>query len=82
MRTIIRSKRPLASGESVKIVSFIGLVLLCLALIVFIAIDVVTDINEYKHGWDTENECIAYMVRLGIERKDIYRSNGTCVIGD
>jgi hypothetical protein len=81
-RKIIRRARPVNTGETVKLVSFIAIMLMCLALFVFIAIDAMRDFNEYKQTWDTENQCIAYMIRLGIERKDIHRSNGTCVIGD
>ena len=34
----------------------------------------------FKAQWDGENVCIASHIRLGVERRDIYRDNGSCYV--
>lgn len=72
---------------SQKVIKLFGLVTVILGISAVFALVILVGIKEYegykayKVTWDSQNECIAYMVRLGIERKDIYRSGDTCIIG-
>jgi len=34
----------------------------------------------FKSQWDSENVCIAKYIRQGVERRDIYRDNGSCTL--
>lgn len=86
MRPKIKSRPHKVSTQ--KVIKLFGLVTIILGISAVIALVIIVGLKEYKAykeykiTWDSQNQCIAYMIRLGIERKDIYRSGDTCVIGE
>lgn len=84
-RKSVRNKRPVPVGSRPQLLALVIVLLACVALIagiVFIGIGAFTDFNEYKSLWDAQNECIARLVKLGIERADIIRLGDSCIVGE
>ena len=82
-RKIVRSKAaPVNKSvkQLAKTLTIYMAVVLSVSVVVFSIMTSVKMVNDYKAVWDSQNDCIAYMVRLGIERKDILRSGNGCVI--
>ena len=85
MRPKIKSRPHQVSTK--RVIKLFGLVTVILGISAVFALVILVGLKEYegykayKITWDSQNECIAYMVRLGIERKDIYRTGDTCIIG-
>lgn len=84
MRPKIKSRPHQVSTQ--RVIKLFGLVTVILGISAVIALVILVGLKEYegykayKVTWDSQNECIAYMVRLGIERRDIERSGKGCII--
>jgi len=78
-RKIVRNER-IAAKNRIATLSLVTIALGCIAVIAVCLLLLVKQYNSYKIVWDSQNECIAYMVRLGIERRDIGRSGTGCII--
>ena len=78
-RKIVRNER-VAAKNRIATLSLVTIALGCIAVIAVCLLLLVKQYNSYKIVWDSQNECIAYMVRLGIERRDIGRSGTGCII--
>ena len=78
-RKIVRNER-VAAKNRIATLTLVTIALGCIAVIAVCLLLLVKQYNSYKIVWDSQNECIAYMVRLGIERRDIGRSGTGCII--
>jgi hypothetical protein len=45
-----------------------------------LAVSLKVNYDIFKSQWNSENVCIAAHIRLGVERRDIVRLNGSCEV--
>jgi|TARA_B110000908_G_C10157358_1_gene404282 hypothetical protein len=81
-RKIVRSKRPAPVGHNMRLCVAFVVTMLCAAGLTYSVLTGVELFNEYQEIWDVQNDCIAHMVSLGIERSEIIRVGDTCVVGE
>jgi len=79
-RKIVRNKRPIVTGKLITLATLITVILGCISAIIICIVIGVAQYKAYKITWDSQNDCIRYMIRLGIERRDIGRSGTGCII--
>ena len=78
-RKIVRNER-IAAKNRIATLTLITIGLSCIAVIAVCLLLLVKQYNSYKIVWDSQNECIADTIRMGVERKHIARSGNTCII--
>lgn len=64
--------------KAVNICLILGSTLTVLLMLTLAVSKFVHDFEEEKRLYDMQNVCIAYHIRLGVERSDIYRDGETC----
>ena len=78
-RKIVRNER-VAAKNRIATLTLITIGLSCIAVISVCLVLLMEQYNSYKVVWDSQNECIADTIRMGVERKHIARSGNTCII--
>ena len=78
-RKIVRNKRIVAKNR-IATLTLITIGLSCIAVIAVCLLLLVKQYDAYKIVWDSQNECIADTIRMGVERKHIARKNNSCII--
>jgi type IV secretory pathway component VirB8 len=78
-RKIVRNER-VAAKNRIATLTLITIALSCIAVIAVCLVLLVKQYDAYKIVWDSQNECIADTIRMGVERKHIARDGNTCII--
>ena len=78
-RKIVRNER-VAAKNRIATLTLITIGLSCIAVISVCLVLLMEQYNSYKVVWDSQNECIADTIRMGVERKHIARKNNSCII--
>ena len=78
-RKIVRNER-VAAKNRIATLTLITIALSCIAVISVCLVLLVKQYNAYKIVWDSQNECIADTIRMGVERKHIARNGNSCII--
>jgi hypothetical protein len=78
-RKIVRNER-VAAKNRIATLTLITIALSCIAVISVCLVLLVKQYDAYKIVWDSQNECIADTIRMGVERKHIARNGNSCII--
>ena len=78
-RKIVRNER-IAAKNRIATLSLVTIALSCIAVIAVCLLLLVKQYDAYKIVWDSQNECIADTIRMGVERKHIARNGNSCII--